>query len=94
MKGGRDFKGGQEIIRLAMKGKLKDNNKPEGKIKRLKSKLVSRIGKSLGQNSRTMRMILQKIRKKAGYIRKRTRDKIKNKERLLIDKYRRNSDPL
>ena len=66
MKGGRDFKGGQEIIRLAMKGKLKDNYKLEGKLKRLKSKLVRRIGKSVGPTSRTKRTILQKIRRGAG----------------------------
>ena len=50
-----------------MKGKLKDNYKLEGKLKRLKSKLVRRIGKSVGPTSRTKRTILQKIRRGAGW---------------------------
>ena len=93
IKEGRKFKGGREFdskkatIKLAMKEKQRDNIKIEGKLRRLRTKAIKKIEDNVGRNTQRLRRILEGVRTGTRVVRKRIKQKFKNKERFLVKKY-------
>ena len=86
-KGGGGFDKRKEIVILVMREKRKDNLKFEGKLRRLKTKLISRIGETEVLRTWRMRGIMRDMRNGAKVMRMRAREKFKKKENFLITKY-------
>ena len=74
-----------------MKEKLRDNFKLEGNLRRLRTKFPRIIEDLVGKNTKKMRNIRTNVRNGARVMRRRAREKFKNKEKFLVQKYGQNS---
>ena len=94
MRGGGRFGKKDEIIKLLMEEKLRDNNRIDQKLRRHRNKVRKKLVDMYGEKSHRFKSIMDNIRKK----RDRMRDKLKQKNikkvKFLRNKYGRNVNVL
>ena len=94
MRGGGRFGKKDEVIRLLMEEKLRDNNRADCKLRRQRNKVRKKLAEMYGEKSHRFKSIMSNIKVKKDRLREKIKQKNIKKVKFLRNKYGRNEDVL